>query len=158
MVAGFELGRYLWPLDGSSNDAAWRPGTRRRSQKNLPCGEAFYAAQGKHSEQPLPFQLVLQVSVIHRGDDDAADAEDTLADDHHQEQFPGGRFDFRADDFGIEEVFQLVDDDEEEERGQRHIERDAEAQDDNDGVGDEVAHHRYQADDEGDRQHGEAEG
>ena len=75
----------------------------------------------------------------------AADAENAFKDDHRHQQFPRAGFDFRADDFGVEEIFELVDDNEEHQRGECDIKRCAEAQNNDDGVGNQVARHRNQA-------------
>src|SRR3954465_5463638 len=95
-------------------------------------------------------ELRLAVGVEDRRGDEAGQTERRLEDDHGAEELPGGSLDLAADDARVQEVFELVDDDQERERAKRHAERDRQADDDDDRVRDQVADHRQQAAEEGD--------
>jgi len=87
-------------------------------------------------------QFILEPGVADRRRRETGEAEGAFHDQHRGEQFPGLGPDLRADDAGVEEVFELVDDDEITERGDGDERRVRQADDEDDGVRDQVADHR----------------
>src|ERR1700760_4161421 len=100
----------------------WR--RAKRATENL--------APGLH--QRAGAQLALDESVDDRCHDHAADAEGGLADQDGHEDLPGLGVRLAADDARVGQVLELVDDDQEEERGDGRPRRDAEGENHDDGV------------------------
>ena len=71
------------------------------------------------SDQLAGLELALQIGVVDRRGDDAGDAERGFHDQHRDQQLPGPGPDLAADDACVEEIFELVDDDQERQRRNR---------------------------------------
>src|SRR5688572_32146310 len=82
------------------------------------------------SNQALLAQLFLEVGIKNGRGDQAGDTKSRFHHQHGDQQFPGTRVDVRADDARIEEILELVDHDQENERGNRHGYTLAQADDD----------------------------
>ena len=77
----------LPPLDGGRNKVAV---TEKRSSETLfrAFQTTFHIYFKPYLNQLLLFQLILQIRIINRCDDDAADAENPFEHDHRHQQFP----------------------------------------------------------------------
>ena len=71
------------------------------------------------------------------GKDHARNAHQLFAEHQPDECQPHRTFDAVADDLAVEEIFQLVDDDEEDQCDERHLRRDRERHADDEDVADE---------------------
>ena len=86
-----------------------------------------------------------------------ADAERRLADEDGQQDLPRLRVGLAAHDARVDQVLELVDEHQEDERRDGRADRDAEGENHDHGVGDQVAEDRDQSADEGDDDDGRGE-
>src|SRR5215475_2316277 len=99
------------------------PGLRRDDYMGRPSTSSIEpgidAASDAFLYQMPRGQLVLEVGVVDRRGDDAGNAEGGVHHQHGDQELPGARLDAVADDAGVDEIFQLVDEDQEQERAER---------------------------------------
>src|SRR6266513_5882968 len=134
------------------------PAARAGRAKRSDSDNAIRMNDFSFSNQAAVAELALHERVDDRAHHYAGDAERSLADEDRHQDLPRLRVGLAADDARVHQVFELVDEDEKNERGHGGRERDAHRQDDDDGVRDEVAEDRDQAADEGDEDDRRGEG
>ncbi|KAG1318159.1 hypothetical protein G6F63_015346 [Rhizopus arrhizus] len=104
------------------------PSHRERAAKRRHPARRNRSVTSAGSDPALIHQFPLHIAVEHRRGHQPRQAERRLHHQHGQQQFPGERLDLAADDARVEEIFQLVDDDQGQQRrhrpGERHRQRD----------------------------------
>ena len=86
----------------------------------------------------------------HRGQNHARNTHEPFADDETEQRQPDGILDSISDNFAIQEVFELVNDDQKNEGAESDMGRDRESHRYNDAVADEIADNREKPAEESD--------